>query len=278
MEEQPLHNEEEKWEQPLPFTRVAHGIDQDALWDRIQGSVTQEQARPRIRRLVPLSLTTAAAAALALLWIFVFSGPGRVQMQAPLAQNLETRLPDQSAVILNAGSQISFSEKKWEQERTVQLRGEAFFQVRKGAVFTVETDVGTVRVLGTQFNVFARDDRFRVTCTEGSVSVSSANEQVAIGAGEAAFLTSAGQLEVINAPAPTWRDGVFVFDSEPLSNVLEEIERQFDLQVRIDPGLASEPVTTRFERGKLEEALEKIAYTLDLSYRQENGVVRFYSE
>jgi ferric-dicitrate binding protein FerR (iron transport regulator) len=110
------------------------------------------------------------------------------------------------------------------------------------------------------------------------VAVSYREAQVVIGAGEEAMLTSDEQLQVIKGPEPGWLSGIFTFESEPLSQVLAEIERQFDLEVRIDPGLATESITTRFERGKLEDILEKIAYTFQLSYRQENGVVRFYSE
>jgi ferric-dicitrate binding protein FerR (iron transport regulator) len=49
-------------------------------------------------------------------------------------------LPDQSQVLLNAGSQASFKSWDWSSNRAVSLQGEAYFKVAKGQKFTVETN------------------------------------------------------------------------------------------------------------------------------------------
>jgi len=50
-----------------------------------------------------------------------------------------------------------------------KLFGKAYFDVDKGKTFTVKTDLGTVQVLGTRFDVESRDSIFKVVCYEGSV-------------------------------------------------------------------------------------------------------------
>ncbi|HEU0136369.1 MAG TPA: FecR family protein, partial [Flavobacterium sp.] len=66
-----------------------------------------------------------------------------------LAQNGSTtsfELPDKSFVKLNSGSDISYNNLDWENERTVKLDGEAYFEVAKGKKFQVSTSIGKVAV------------------------------------------------------------------------------------------------------------------------------------
>jgi len=56
-------------------------------------------------------------------------------------------------VVLNSKSTISFNKTDWKNNRQLTLDGEAYFKVEKGSTFTVNTNNGSVTVLGTQFNV-----------------------------------------------------------------------------------------------------------------------------
>ncbi|MCB4800365.1 FecR family protein, partial [Neotamlana laminarinivorans] len=71
--------------------------------------------------------------------------------ETQIAQTETFKLPDESEVILNAQSKLSFSKKEWETNRNLKLQGEAFFKVTKGEKFTVNTKAGSIQVLGTQF-------------------------------------------------------------------------------------------------------------------------------
>ena len=75
-------------------------------------------------------------------------------------------------MLLNSKSTITFNKHNWDTNRTLELNGEAFFDVEKGNTFTVKTSQGNVSVLGTEFNVNASVDFFRVSCYEGKVKVS----------------------------------------------------------------------------------------------------------
>lgn len=79
-------------------------------------------------------------------------------------------LPDGSEVYVNRNSTISY--KKSFDPRTLYLDGEAFFTVKSGeSPFTVATEHGTVKVLGTEFNVKTTSDQIAVDVKKGLVKL-----------------------------------------------------------------------------------------------------------
>ncbi|RTL10293.1 MAG: iron dicitrate transport regulator FecR, partial [Flavobacteriaceae bacterium] len=87
-------------------------------------------------------------------------------------------LPDNSEVIVNKNSYIEYKTFFWKNNRTIDLKGEAYFKVAKGKTFEVNTNLGKVTVLGTQFNVNSKDNTFEVTCYEGKVKVNYKNQEL----------------------------------------------------------------------------------------------------
>ena len=89
-------------------------------------------------------------------------------------------LPDNSEIVLNSASEIQYKKWNWDNNRALKLQGEAYFKVAKGKKFEVVTNLGKVAVLGTQFNVKARENRFDVTCFEGRVKVNYKNAELVL--------------------------------------------------------------------------------------------------
>jgi transmembrane sensor len=89
------------------------------------------------------------------------------------------KLYDGSVVTLNANSLLTLpSRYEWANDRTVNLKGEAYFVVSKVfdksskyRKFTVQTATGKVEVYGTQFNVYARNEQMKVLLDEGNVKI-----------------------------------------------------------------------------------------------------------
>jgi ferric-dicitrate binding protein FerR (iron transport regulator) len=109
-------------------------------------------------------------AAVLVIGIGLFFASVPMQTTTELTQNKMQKtflLPDDSEVTLNSASQIEYKKWNWTDHRELQLEGEAFFKVTKGQTFDVLTRLGKVTVVGTQFNVKARGDRFEVICFEG---------------------------------------------------------------------------------------------------------------
>jgi ferric-dicitrate binding protein FerR (iron transport regulator) len=177
-------------------------------------------------------------------------------------------LPDGSEVKLNSESRITFEKKDFGSDRQVALDGEAFFSVAKGSSFRIITPNGDIKVLGTSFNVYSRDNSFKVTCITGKVMVSCNDQSVTIEPGESAEL-SGGNLKGFHDARlqyiTGWINGEFYFENTPLNLVFDEIERQFNVK------FAKRERENRFFTGSftnkdLEEALETVCIVMRLNY------------
>jgi len=175
-----------------------------------------------------------AAAALMLLifglWYF-FRKP-LVEVIAEKGRQIEYKLPDSSMVSINAASKISFKKTNFNEKRYLTLEGEAFFNVKKGTPFVIATKLADIKVLGTTFNVFARENNFKVSCLTGKILISSGNQSVIITPGESVILENQKLLKFEDkhfASAASWRTGEFCFENSPVSSVFKEIERQFNV-------------------------------------------------
>lgn len=115
--------------------------------------------------------TYGIAAAIALLIGGVFFLNTPLEFQTGSGKQLAITLPDNSEIILNANTALTYKKRNWKSNRSLNLKGEAYFKVAKGSTFTVHTAQGKVQVLGTQFTVNAPENTFEVHCYEGSVRV-----------------------------------------------------------------------------------------------------------
>jgi transmembrane sensor len=226
--------------------------------------------RAREQKIFPWKRMWASAAAVAVICIGLYFSYFQVNSTTFIAHNAELitlQLPDSSEVILNAGSEVSYQEKDWSKQRSLSLKGEAYFNVAKGSSFTVSTSQGTVTVLGTEFNVKARENYFEVTCYEGSVQVNYQNEivQLAAGKGFRAYEQLTDSQETVDVQ-PAWIENRSAFKSVPFIEVLHELERQYNVKVEYDTSLNNTLVTTNFTHKNLDTALQAITIPLKLSY------------
>lgn len=249
----------------------------NALWDKIDQEISTEQKPVKVRRLKWLPY--AAAAAVAALLFFLIYDPGTT-VKAPYGELVTYELPDGSQVELNAGSKIWFKADEWSASRSLTLSGEAFFKVQKGSKFTVETQQGKVAVLGTSFNVFARNDQLEVDCFTGKVGVTLAQgDSTILQAGEATKRLANRQLEEkktidINKRAG-WRKGQLDMVDVPLKRVFDELERQFDIQIKtqVPETTLEQTVNVYFEKTLLDSALTRATWPFSLDFEIEGAVV-----
>ena len=225
-------------------------------------------------------LRIAAAVAVIFLVSYFYIDSLDQTVSTQYAERTEVVLPDASEIILNADSEISFSEKKWEQNRNVNLNGEAFFKVAKGKKFTVATESGLITVLGTQFNVENRNNFFEVTCYEGLVSVTYQNKETKLPAGSS-FVVINGQIqqpEALNSNVPSWINNESTFKSIPLSYVLDEFERQFNIKVETRNIDLDQLFTGTFSNTNANLALQSISTPSQIKFKLEENKVLIYAE
>ncbi|UII74984.1 FecR family protein [Flagellimonas sp. HMM57] len=237
---------------------------------------------PKVITLNPFRKFLRVAAVIAVLltgsYFFVNSLDETITTQ--LAERSELVLPDSSQITLNADSQISYSEKKWDEKRNVKLKGEAFFKVAKGKKFTVSTEYGIVSVLGTLFNVENREGFFEVTCYEGLVSVSHKNLDTKLPAGSSFLVIEGKVMDVSKSESaqPSWINNESNFTSIPLSYVFKELERQYDIKVNSKDVDTSLLFTGTFSNTDLNMALKSISTPSRITYKIEGDNVLFYAE
>jgi transmembrane sensor len=163
----------------------------------------------------------------------------------PKGRQYQLALPDGSLVWLNAASSITYPTVFAGNDRSVNLTGEAYFEVAKdkSKPFHVKVHKMDVEVLGTHFNINAYNDEgvIKTTLLEGKVKV--VNDEPATGSqqpavlkpGEQAILTSDSRL-TINDDADVetvmaWKNGRFQFDRTPLPVVMRQLSRWYDMEV-----------------------------------------------
>lgn len=223
------------------------------------------------------SIVWKVAAVLAVVLVgYFYLSTLNTSVETDVAQTKTIVLPDGSEVTLNARSMVSYNKNNWDVERKLSLKGEAFFRVSKGKKFTVLTAQGTVQVLGTQFNVFARDSVFDVSCFEGLVGVAFNDTLVKLPAGES-LQTENGKIvtaKIIETGSPSWLSNESSFENAPLNRVVEELERQYAITVSLQNVDGYKRFTGSFAHNNLEVALQAICEPLQLQYKiNENGAV-----
>ena len=147
-------------------------------------------------------------------------------------------LPDSTAVILNAESELTFPSAFNVQIREVTLKGEAFFQVKhnEAVPFIVHTEQLDVRVLGTTFNVssYADETLLRTTLVDGSVQIEQNGETHQLRPSEQYTYnkqTNAKETHTVDTDIYTaWVNNEYIFRNAPLSEILTQIGHWYEFQ------------------------------------------------
>lgn len=161
-------------------------------------------------------------------------------VSTPRGGQYQVRLPDGTAVWLNAASSLKFPASFTAQERHVELTGEAYFEVARDDTkpFIVSSGGQTVEVLGTHFNISAYDDEpvVKTTLLEGSVRVVErrSGKSLLLNPGQEAKMIGSGEItvaEAIPGQAIAWKDGKFMFNGESTERIMRRIARWYDVEV-----------------------------------------------
>lgn len=175
-------------------------------------------------------------------------------------------LPDNSEIVLNSGSKIEYTKWNWDSKRILQLDGEAFFKVAKGKKFQVKTSQGKVTVLGTQFNVKQRNNRFEISCYKGKVKVNCKNQEVIITKGMSVAFDNGKPITIPNKEIekPEWLNNELVFYQEKLTTILSEYERHFNSKIKLESEVNQQLFSGTIPSDNIEIALKFITTTYHL--------------
>lgn len=256
-----------KWIEQSPENRKAFFEQQD-LWEAllpsfdVSDSDTEKAERrvmakagikPRgsglVRKLFVFWSKIAAMAIIPLLAVTVYSlvrtGNARdtdVTLSTDYGCTSKASLPDGTVVWLNANSTLEYSQTMTGDNRDVNLRGEAYFDVHADTAhpFVVHTSCISVTATGTEFNVNAYDSDASVTLAEGKVSVADDGKLVPLLPGEHFAIldgTPTVSKDVDLERYCAWRNGVLIFEDEPIHAICRRLEQIYNVDFEIDPAL-----------------------------------------
>ncbi len=251
--------------------KVPSGKSKEQAWQTIFEKL-EEKTNIRTITLIQIAIRVAASLIILIvvgssIWIW---GYGKIDIYCPKGQHITQLLPDSSKIQINADTRISYNKVLWFTSRKIYIKGEALFKVKKGKQFEVIADMATTSVLGTTFDVYARDGKVKVSCIEGRVSVknNSSNSKVILTAGlhtQTIKKELTKPIETIKHEELTWPYGEFYFNNTPLIDVFKEIERQFNVDI-IFKSTKKRFYTGYFKNNDLNEALRLVCIPMGLSY------------
>ncbi|TCC97798.1 FecR family protein [Pedobacter hiemivivus] len=201
-------------------------------------------------------------------------------IETPRSGTYQVILPDGSSVWLNAASKLKFPTRFAGNERKVEIKGEAYFEVAKNPVkpFRVLSDHQLIEVLGTHFNVnnYTDEPFVKTTLVEGSIKVSSKGSSKIIRPGEQSIIGSGDKIEVVSVNTEqvvAWKNGLFSFKRADLETVMRQISRWYNVDVTYEGEVPEISFTGKIYRNvNLQEALKSIGY-IGIKYRIENNKV-----
>lgn len=197
-------------------------------------------------------------------------------------------LSDGTRIRLNENSEIQIDDFKEAGKRSVSLRGEAFFEVAHNPAkpFQVRSAQGLITVLGTAFNVKTSSPSRKlliVAVSEGQVSFrqneeNSADGEKILSRNEIGLFDTETQMITKESADVnnyfTWMHGRVIYNKTPFNDVLKQLNHIYQIENKVtDTALYDLILTADFSERSLDNVLETIAHSLDISVKkQENQV------
>lgn len=186
--------------------------------------------------------------------------PQYATLSTPKGGTYHITLSDGTKVWLNAASTLRYPTKFSGTDRVVELDGEAYFSVVPNAnrptPFKVLSQGQEVEVLGTEFNVYAypEEQTTKTTLLEGHVRVhlrsSNASNSYDLIPGQQATNEHShvrvSEVDVNRYIA--WKTGMFYFNQTPFEELMNQIERWYDVDVVYKSGIPKDTFGGKIRR------------------------------
>lgn len=260
-------------------------VDENDAWKRFQQKRTQQQQSPVISMNASrpgwLRYTAAVLLVAGAGWMAYFLlQPRDHTITASKSKTTRYLLPDSSEVVLNKNASLVYSKQFGRSDRTVTLKGEAFFTVNSDSKhpFIVNAEDVSVKVLGTSFNVKNTEARIEVVVESGMVDVRKNDHSVQVKQHEKAIVGK-------NAIAPEklsntselysyYRTNQFICNATPLQELVAVLNEAYAVNIKITrKEVAAYTLTTTFREQSLDTILDVISKTFNLTITRENGVI-----
>ncbi|MCW3463472.1 FecR family protein [Chitinophaga nivalis] len=213
----------------------------------------------------------------------------------PRGGQYSLQLSDGSKVWLNAASSIRFPVVFPASERKVYITGEAYFEIahltdhrHQAMPFIVESDNKyatngsyKVEVLGTKFNInaYSNEPFVSTTLLEGKVKVHAYNtmQSRVLFPNQQVNITPKGEMNLTTPADPgiviAWKNGYTQFSAVPLSVVMRQIERWYDVNVQFEDHITDVRFTGKLKRNESLSEFLRILDLNDIQYEISNSTI-----
>ncbi|RFM31795.1 FecR family protein [Chitinophaga silvisoli] len=197
-------------------------------------------------------------------------------ISTPTGGQYQIVLEDGTKAWLNATSSLRFPTTFRNNERTVEISGEVYFEIAKdeSKPFKVNFNGNTITVLGTHFNVMAYKDeaKSKVTLLQGAVKVNNRSGEQLLRPGMQAQITdSISQITTCKAnleEAIAWKNGFFTFDHENIQSIMRKLARWYDVRVNYQGDMTGKIFSGTISRfDNISEVLSMIELTGTIHFR-----------
>lgn len=203
------------------------------------------------------------------------------EFSTPPGQRARVLLADGTEVWLNANSTLRYPEQFELEQRTVELYGEAFFEVEhnREKPFVVKTNKMNVQVTGTKFNISAynQEKYFIASLVEGRISVASLSDPTSFHSlkPQQQIMVSDSSYQIStfgNTDFLLWKEGVFAFDDMRLEEIIEKLELYYDVSIITkNKKLKDFRYTGKLrQRDGVESALKKLQIVYSFTYEKDD--------
>jgi len=207
---------------------------QEQAPEQVKDIKTENEGQPaKVMRMKPFGklLPLAASFLLLIASYYFLTRETMITESTPNTYVME----DGSKIWLNENSEISFP-KSFVEDRTIELSGEAYFQVAKSSEpFLVKTLAGTVEAISTQFNVDTDGKNIEVGVIEGSVELSFNGDSEIVEEKQKAY-NQDGKIEVEGISSrnvSNWRKAGLSFKSDNLTTVVNDLQTYFGVTINV---------------------------------------------
>lgn len=160
-------------------------------------------------------------------------------LKVPRGGQFTVELPDGTIAWLNSASSLRYPTAFTGNNRTVEMEGQGYFEVKQNAKrpFVVKVNAIEVQVLGTAFDIMAYpdEDAVKTTLISGAVKVKSAKTEKLLHPGDQAAIsnsTGAVLVQPVDVAAVTaWKTGFFEFDNANINIIMRQLARWYDIEI-----------------------------------------------
>jgi ferric-dicitrate binding protein FerR (iron transport regulator) len=255
-------------------------VNVDKAWANLHkqmksGKTVQMEAKKRV--LIPVWLRVAAILVLTIglgYWLLNIKSAAEKVLAVSNDSTMKVKLADNSQVVLNKKSKITYSKNYGKKNREVTLQGEAYFDVvhSPDTPFVVKAEEILIKDIGTAFNVKAYDNSntVEVFVEKGEVLLYSAdNSGINLKEGEKGIYNrvnhSFTKTTTVETNLLSYKTKLFVFEGAKLSNAINQINAVYTKNIRINNNaLMNCSITVTFDNEDIGTIANIIAETLHL--------------